>query len=822
VRNKCDAANSRPLCRVSNNLAAIATLAAVLSLLPAYGWAYGVVPSIVTSGCGWISNTTQTYCGQSKEDACRTYWGPNYYGYGYPAWGYICYAAHPNGVYANMMASTGTTSVTSCPTNATLGNGTCTCNQGYMPDASGAQCQSVPTFDRTSKPIPAVANSCFGNPIYPLTGTKKESIRTDFRVGWLDLRIEYETAPQMPTSGGSPQALQAGAFGKLWDSNLHLSLSVSPDRKLARINIGNRKTVSFFGDGSGAFTPDADSTERLISIQGGYRYIDAIEATVATFDLNGSLASLHRSDGGSINFIYSDSTTPPSVAPASGYLIGAQDNFGRTVAFTYAQVAGSSSPLVSQITGPAGQVITASYTGTNLAQLQWQDGRQHKFLYEDSGLAWALTGKEDENSTRYASFTYDGQGRTISTESAGGANRYSVAFTQPPSVAIDDVVNGSGDIVFRVRRWLAPVAPAITTPHGGTIELAVSDLIGMPHVTSRSQPAGSGCGASTSHVAYDLNGNVAQHDDFNGSRACYAYDTTRNVETTRVEGLSNSLACSGATGPGATLPAGSRKISSQWHPDWRLATKVAEPGRITTNVYNGQPDPFEGNALASCAPAAALLPDGKPIVVLCKKVEQATVDVDGSQGFAATLQAGVQARIWRWTYNQYGQVLTELDPLNNSSSIAYYGSTTEDYTPGDRQSVTNAKGHATLYQKYNKHGQVLRMIDPNGMVVDFTYDLRQRLTSESVGGQVISYAYDPAGQLTRVTMPDASWVGFEYDDAHRQVAIADSRGNRIEYTLDNAGNRVAEHVKDPDGVLVRQLARSIDALGRVQRTTSGN
>ena len=137
----------------------------------------------------------------------------------------------------------------------------------------------------------------------------------------------------------------------------------------------------------------------------------------------------------------------------------------------------------------------------------------------------------------------------------------------------------------------------------------------------------------------------------------------------------------------------------------------------------------------------------------------------------------------------------------------------------DLQSVVNALGKTTQYTKYNKHGQVLEMVDPNGVLSVNTYDLRQRLLSTSVGGQSISYSYDAVGQLTRVTQPDASYIGYEYDDAHRQKAVYDNRGNRIEYTLDNTGTRIAENVKDPAGALRRTLSRSIDALGRVQQTT---
>jgi YD repeat-containing protein len=97
--------------------------------------------------------------------------------------------------------------------------------------------------------------------------------------------------------------------------------------------------------------------------------------------------------------------------------------------------------------------------------------------------------------------------------------------------------------------------------------------------------------------------------------------------------------------------------------------------------------------------------------------------------------------------------------------------------------------------------------------------LRLRLLSSTVAGQTTSYSYDAAGQLLRITWPDASYIGYEYDPAHRQTAVFDNLGNRIEYMLDNAGNRIAEIVKDPSGALARTLSRSIDALGRVQQGT---
>ena len=593
---------------------------------------------------------------------------------------------------------------------------------------------------------------------------------------------------------------------------------------VVRAGRGDGHVASFTGNGANAFSQDTDVNDRLVAILGGppqytpksvqgFSYYDKAKGAIETYDVAGALTRVDSTSGRWSQYTYSDSSTTPSIAPGAGYLLTVTDSFGRVVSFTYNAVG-----LVTQITGPEGQLIAAAYTNGNLSSLTWQDAKVRQFVYENPSFVWALTGVIDERGIRKSTFGYDSGGRATSTEEAAGVNRYSVAYTQPPLLVITDTPDWENTRVRRNRTWQPPQGTTLTDPYNSVSAMGAVSSLGSSIVSSRSQPAGSGCAASTSSLAYDANGNVEVEDDFNANRVCRSHDLGRNLESVRVEGLAPSQTCSTVTASGATLATGSRKLSSQWHPDWRLATKLAEPGRITTSVYNGQPDPFNGNAFASCAPAGALLPDGKPIVVKCKSVEQATTDADGALGFGAALQAGVVNRVQQWTYNQYGQVLTERDPLNNTTTYAYHPTTTADVTMGDLASVTNAKGHVTQYTKYNRHGQLLESSDPNGVATLNTYDLRQRLKITSVGGQSTGYDYDAAGQLTRITQPDASWIGYEYDDAQRRKAVLDNRGNRIDYTLDNAGLRIAEQVKDPGGVRKRQLTRIPDALGRVQQT----
>jgi YD repeat-containing protein len=414
-----------------------------------------------------------------------------------------------------------------------------------------------------------------------------------------------------------------------------------------------------------------------------------------------------------------------------------------------------------------------------------------------STIGDALTGITDELDTRVGWYSYDTNGRAVSTDRGSGIDRYRITGVDGYGVNVED-------------------------PLGSTYRFGYTTVMGALKSTGITRPAGAGSASASSYRSFDAQGNLSSTNSFANVRTCYAYDQARNLETVRIEGLATNPSCTSVTPVGAQLPSGGRKVSTEWHPDWRLNTRVAEPGRITTSIYNGQPDPFNGNALASCAPTTAQLPDGKPIAVLCKQIEQATTDTDGHLGFSAALQTTVAARTQSWTYNQYGQVLTEDGPrtdVNDITTYTYYSDTTTDYTMGDLQSVTDAVGRVTQYSKYNRHGQILESSDANGVLTVNTYDLRQRLLSSSVGGQTTSYSYDAAGQLKKVTLPDSSWVGYDYDDAHRQVAVYDNKGNRTEYVLDNAGNRTGETTKDPGGNLKRQLSRSIDALGRVQQTT---
>ncbi len=390
----------------------------------------------------------------------------------------------------------------------------------------------------------------------------------------------------------------------------------------------------------------------------------------------------------------------------------------------------------------------------------------------------------DENNTRYASWTYDAQGRAASSEhGAFGSGIDHVALTYGTPDA-----NGNSTTV-------------VTDPRGNARNYNFSTILG---VVKNTGITGQPCSSCNAALTYDANGNVASRTDFNGNTTCYAYDPARNLETVRLEGLPTGATCPAdlATyAPSTAAGSVERKITTQWNAAYRLPAAVAEPMRITSYNYDAQ-----GN--------------------LMSKATQPTSDATGGAGLSA-LAAGTP-RASSYTYYGYGHVHTTDGPRTDVADITAY-----TYYPidaactgaalgcrGQLATVSNALGQVTTLGNYDANGRPGTITDPNGLVTALTYDIRQRLTARTVGvgsaaPETTSYEYDGVGQLITVTPPNIAATRYSYDAAHRLTDITDALGNHIHYTLDNMGNRTREEIFDGQGNLAQTHSREFDALNRL-------
>lgn len=492
--------------------------------------------------------------------------------------------------------------------------------------------QFLGCFDLINHPLPyQEPAACFAvqNPIYPMTGVKREQVETGFSVGTLTLDLTYDTTRKFLADAGglssSTGFRDLPSFGSLWSSSLHRRLNIMQTGVSVDAYRGNGKFVGFSRTVlGGALSPSTGVKDTLTAITGGYLYYDDAAGALETYNSTGQLTTLADKAGSTITFTYS--TGAGAAAPTAGYLLSVTDNTGRSISFAYTLPAGSprsSDGVISTITSSDGRAITVGYDAQkNLRTLTWKDAKVRTFLYESSALPWALTGKVDENGVLINTWSYDSQGRAIEGVGALGSNRYAVSYGTPPTLIVSEwigpSVNASVGVIHRSYEWTPGTGTQVTGPNGSTTDANVVVTNGVSQLAGQTQPSGSGCAASNNASTFDAKGNILSQDDFQGNRTCYAYGSKGRM-ITRVEGLANTIACSSVLPASAVLPTGARRYTTAWDPSWKAPAQTVQPGSVTTMVYHGRPDPKNGNATANCSPATAL-PNGDPLNLLCKRV----------------------------------------------------------------------------------------------------------------------------------------------------------------------------------------------------------
>jgi YD repeat-containing protein len=379
----------------------------------------------------------------------------------------------------------------------------------------------------------------------------------------------------------------------------------------------------------------------------------------------------------------------------------------------------------------------------------------------------------DENEERHMSWTYDCAGRATLSELGSGIEKVTVAYTD------------GADASATVTHYVGPAEKPVTS----VSTFGKKYVQGIAKPTTIDAPCAE-CG-TIAERSYDTIGNVTKTKDFNSNYSCFAYEATRNLETTRVEGVVG-VDCIPMLGPQTlTLPA--RKTTTKWHAHFSVPEVIAEPKRITKYQYDAS-----GN--------------------LTSQTEQATTDLTGSLGLAAPVTGII--RTSTYTYNDLGQLKTVTGPRTD-----IVDRTTYDYHPstGDLIKITNAANQTTTFSDYDAHGLVHTIRAPNGVTTTFSYTPRGWVASMAVSNgtstQKTSYDYTPSGQVKMVTLPDNSVTTYIYDVAQRLTSISNNRGDSITYTLDLAGNRIKEEVRDLNGNLARQITRTYDIIGRLTSQT---
>ncbi|MGL4573589.1 MAG: hypothetical protein ACRCV9_02245 [Burkholderiaceae bacterium] len=598
-----------------------------------------------------------------------------------------------------------------------------------------------PTIDLNcpiSKPILAgVAQKVLSESDYAGAGAHALELKREYRSYWIE--------------GASVAAPKSSGRAAGWIHSFGASISQQIEARawpLRRVTRPNGKVTSFYSLGNSWVNYEAvrDTLTELKSANGlttGWTYKVFEDDSTETYSATGKLLSIKQRNGWTTTLTYSDSSTPVanylsgSTVAQPGLLISVKNHFGRELKFVY-NAAGQFVQLLPPGAVKDGAVNTAqapirySYdTAGNLATVTWQDGNVKRYHYEDSRFASALTGVTDEAGVRIRTYAYDAQGRAISSEQAGGAERYTFNYLS----------NGQ---------------TTVTAPDTSTRTYTFQNTGGVIRPTAVTAPCPL-CGSTAASTQYDASGNVTKRVEHDGTVNFFTYDA-KGRETEKAT-FPASYATS-ATRPALNLA--TQVISTQWHATWNLPTKIAEPGKITAFTY--------ANANATTGMGAGNLTG---------RSETQTTDATGAAKFTAAQAAGTPIKSTGWSYNTTSSLPTTIvereTAFGGTTAVEKGRWTLAHNNKGDPTKITDVtNSKAVSLTSYDIAGRLLQSADENQVVAIFNYNARGLSTSVSYGSQLSSFEYTQFGAIKKFKFGTGYEMEYFYDASQNFLSTTEA------------------------------------------------
>jgi YD repeat-containing protein len=569
------------------------------------------------------------------------------------------------------------------------------------------------------QPELGVPNTCTGNPINTATGNKFQT-EPDFiwgnglkftryyngssvaeqglGIGWKHnlMRRIVPVAPILDGVSSSYLSIAPKDADPDWLAYYGL-INISSVSSVAQYLLEREDGKRFaFSSNGQAQSSTAENPYQLIISPDGFTVKEG--TNTESYDKQGKLTQIAMLNGQSMAFSYDE----------SGRLSKIVDKLGRQLVFNY-----ESSIYLSSVQADEVTVASYAYDAGRLSKVTYADNTSRQYLYEDTRNPTLLTGLIDESGQRFASWAYNEQGQAISSEHAGGVDKFTLNFGGEPA---------SG------TRWTEE-----TDPLGSVRRYQFKLVAGTWRLQAKDQPGGAGCSAASNNLLYDTNGNITSRTDFNGNKTTHVYDLARNLETSRTEAAGTPLA---------------RTISTEWHATWRLPSTIKEPGRTTTFQYDDK-----ANLLNK-----AITADGQTrrwgwTYADFGQVKTST-DPDGktssyqydAQGNLTALTNAAQQMTQFTRYDANGNPLEILSPDGIKSILTY---------DARNRLISRQVGAALSGFEYWPTGLLKQATLPSGLVINYLYDAAHRLSeiTDNQGHREV-YTLNKAGLQEQVDRYD--------------------------------------------------------------------
>ena len=431
-----------------------------------------------------------------------------------------------------------------------------------------------------------------------------------------------------------------------------------------------------------------------------------------------------------------------------------------------------------QVTDSYNRSLTFGYNGTLLATVTTPDGLVLTYGYDASGITPGVTDRltsvsYSTNPVTTQTYLYEQPSYPLALTGITDENgqRYTTWTYDQSGRGLSSQRGADADLTT-VAYDDATGARTVTNALGQQDVYHFQQLQGVPKVTEIDRQATATTAAAQRLFTYDANGYTATVTDWNAVLTHYTNDS-RGDPTVIEEAVGTPAA---------------RATTITYDPTFvHLPAETVTPGLTTRFHYDAT-----GN-------------------ILTKTLVDTTTQ-------RRPYKTSGQTRTWTYTWNNglLASVKRPRTDVNALTQFTYDGS-------GALIATTNALNQATHVTQHLPGGLPQTMVDLNGVSTTLAYDPRLRLLTSTTtsAALVTSFAYDPAGNLVSVMLPDGSTLVDGYDAAHRLTSVTDLFNQSITYTLDALGNRTLHQALDAGATVHEQRSGVFDALGRVLEDIGG-
>ena len=626
----------------------------------------------------------------------------------------------------------------------------------------------------TSQPSPPAVNAGNPHPACPMPGGNAVGNPVHVGVG-NKFQVEIDLAATGP--GGisfhryyNSLDVEPSFLGSNWTSDF--SQKIVHDKNLARLYRPDGSLITYL-ETDGIWQRVTGSDTGLESLHDadsslvGWRFRSHGE-TIENYDASGRLTSIVDRTGNTLILAYDTQER----------LLSITSNTGKYLILSY-----NGGDRLHTLTDQAGRTWSYQYGDhNNLEYVENPDGTTRQYHYESSDFRNALTGITDERGLRYASFTYDNQGRADTSSHADDAGRVEITYHTDGTRT---VTNSKG------------ISSAYTTTTQNEVVL----------VTGTAGPGCATCGRGNTTYTYDSSNRLIALTG-NGITTRYGnYDKTGNYHCV-IKGVTATDTSTGECNFDPLASPDARRIDYTYDPRFRNRISTRSEPSVYPGQYRVTTYTYDDYANRTSETIDGYTPDGTPV--------------------SQTI-----------TYEYAGPLhqLSEIDgprsDISDITKLRYYpDNIAEGSNRAQLKEIENATG--TLVRsdiRYTTTGRVLSELRTNGLRLSYDYypgNDRIKTLTESDGStsRITLWSYLASGEIRTITTaygtPDAAMLTFGYDTARRLNRITDGQGNYIEYTLDTEGNREAEKIYDSSGTLKKALMQTFDVYSRLDTASQAN